>query len=65
VVAPTSRAISLTQHLFEMNLSVPPSAVDGLVQVISFSGFGIAAVVNAHQPSVAARARRSNLLSVP
>lgn len=30
------------------------SAVDGLVQVIPFLGFGIAAVVHTHQPGAAA-----------
>jgi hypothetical protein len=45
-------AISLAEHLVEMSLSVPQSAANGVVQVISFLGFGIAAVVHTHQPSV-------------
>lgn len=43
--------IALAEHFVEMRLSVPQSAVDGVVQVIPFLGFEIAAVVYAYQPS--------------
>jgi hypothetical protein len=46
-------AISFAEHFVEMSLSVPQSAVDGLAQVVSPLGFGIAAIVYAHQPSAA------------
>lgn len=42
-------AVSLAEHLVEMSLGLPQSAVDGLVQVLSFLGFGIMAVIYPHQ----------------
>jgi len=46
-----SPEVSLTEHLVEMSLRIPQSAVDGLVQILSPLGFGVAAAVYAHQPS--------------
>jgi len=57
--------IPLAEQFVEMSLSVPQSAVDGLVQVLSLLVLRIAAVVHARQPGVAGRVQRSGRLFVP
>jgi hypothetical protein len=42
--------VSLAQQLVQMSLSVPQTAVDGLIQIFPLLGFGIAAIVYTYEP---------------
>jgi len=55
-----SPAVSFGEHFVEMSLSIPQSAVDGLVQILSLLSFEVAAA----PAKFACRVGRSGRLSV-
>jgi hypothetical protein len=55
--------IALSEHLIQMRLRGPQTAMNALADVLAFAGFGIAAYIDADHPRLGSTA--NNLISFP